>query len=55
MLVSRVSDVDAAHALCLTHGAQDVTGPTARPEWGPTCRTAHVRDPEGNLLELQSY
>ncbi|MDX3227250.1 VOC family protein [Streptomyces sp. ME19-01-6] len=55
MLVSRVSDVDAAHALCLANGAQDVAGPTARPEWGPTCRTAHVRDPEGNLLELQSY
>ncbi|MDX2826927.1 glyoxalase/bleomycin resistance/extradiol dioxygenase family protein [Streptomyces ipomoeae] len=55
MLVSRVSDVDAAHALCLAHGAQDVAKPVMRPAWGPTCRTAHVRDPEGNLLEFQSY
>lgn len=55
MLVSKVDDVDAAHALCLAHGARDIAGPTARPQWGPTMRTAHVRDPEGNLLELQAY
>ncbi|MFF4485543.1 VOC family protein [Streptomyces sp. NPDC001544] len=55
MLVTRVDDVDTAHALCLSHGAHAVTAPAARPEWGPTLRTAHVRDPEGNLLELQSY
>ncbi|MFE6973098.1 VOC family protein [Streptomyces sp. NPDC057682] len=55
MLVSRVPDVAAAHALCLAHGARDVAGPADRPAWGPTCRTAHVRDPEGNLLEFQSY
>ncbi|MEV5508143.1 VOC family protein [Streptomyces orinoci] len=55
MLVCRVDEVAAAHALALAHGGQDVAGPTDRPEWGPTCRTAHVRDPEGNLLEFQSY
>lgn len=55
MLVSRVDDVGAAFALCLRHGARAVTAPAARPEWGPTLRNALVRDPEGNLLELQSY
>ncbi|MEE4542368.1 VOC family protein [Streptomyces sp. V4-01] len=55
MLVSRVPDVAAAYELCLRHGAAPVAAPAARPQWGPTLRTAHVRDPEGNLLELQSY
>jgi predicted enzyme related to lactoylglutathione lyase len=55
MLVSRVADVTEAYELCLRLGADPVAPPTARPEWGPTMRTAHVRDPEGNLLELQSY
>ena len=55
MLVCRVADVDAAFAFCLAHGASPVAGATDRPEWGPTMRTAHLRDPDGNLLELQSY
>jgi catechol 2,3-dioxygenase-like lactoylglutathione lyase family enzyme len=55
MLVSRVADVDAGYELCLAHGARSVVPPTDRPEWGPTMRTAHVRDPEGVLIELQSY
>ena len=55
MLVSRVADVDAAYAVCMRHGATVVAPPVDRPDWGPTMRTAHVRDPEGNLLELQSY
>lgn len=55
MLVSRVDDVDAAYALCLSHGADGVTGPADRPEWGPNLRNALVRDPDGNLWELQSY
>lgn len=55
MLVSRVADVDAGYALCLRHGGVAVAGPAARPEWGPTMRTAHLRDPDGNLWELQSY
>ncbi|WP_327292295.1 VOC family protein [Streptomyces sp. NBC_01198] len=55
MLVSRVPDVAAGYELCLRHGGRPVAGPAARPEWGPTMRTAHVRDPDGNLWELQSY
>ncbi|MFI1098636.1 VOC family protein [Streptomyces sp. NPDC020917] len=55
MLVSRVEDVDAGYRLCLAHGARPVVPPTDRPDWGPTMRTAHLRDPEGTLIELQSY
>lgn len=55
MLVSRVADVAAGYELCVRHGAAPVAGPAARPEWGPTMRTAHVRDPGGTLWELQSY
>ncbi|MEV7414494.1 VOC family protein [Streptomyces sp. NPDC089919] len=55
LLVSRVADVDAAHARCLAAGARPAAAPADRPDWGPTLRTAHVRDPEGNLWELQSY
>jgi catechol 2,3-dioxygenase-like lactoylglutathione lyase family enzyme len=55
LLVSRVADVDAAFARCLAAGARAESAPTDRPAWGPTMRTAHVRDPEGNLWELQSY
>jgi catechol 2,3-dioxygenase-like lactoylglutathione lyase family enzyme len=55
MLVSRVADVDAGYRLCLDHGARSVVPPTDRPDWAPTMRTAHVRDPEGRLIELQSY
>jgi predicted enzyme related to lactoylglutathione lyase len=55
MFVCRVDDVDAGAELCVRHGATLVVPPTDRPEWGPTLRTAHLRDPEGNLIELQSY
>ncbi|GAA4140735.1 VOC family protein [Actinomadura keratinilytica] len=55
MFAGRVDDVDKAYEVCLRHGAAPVAPPADRPEWGPTLRTAHVRDPEGNLLELQSY
>lgn len=55
MLVSRVPDVAAAYDLCVRHGAAPVTPPGPRPEWGPGLHTAHVRDPDGNLLEFQSY
>jgi catechol 2,3-dioxygenase-like lactoylglutathione lyase family enzyme len=55
MLVSRVPDVAAAYDLALRHGGAPVAPPAARPAWGPTMRTAHLRDPEGNLLEFQSY
>ncbi|WUT00894.1 glyoxalase/bleomycin resistance/extradiol dioxygenase family protein [Streptomyces sp. NBC_00708] len=55
MFVCRVDDVDAGLALCLTQGAELAAAACDRPEWGPGLRTAHVRDPEGNLVELQSY
>ncbi|WP_433511135.1 VOC family protein [Nonomuraea sp. CA-143628] len=53
MLVSRVADVDRAYAVCLAHGGRSVTEPADRPGWG--VRAAHIRDPEGNLVEFQSY
>ncbi|MFJ8431463.1 VOC family protein [Kitasatospora sp. NPDC094019] len=55
MLVFRVEDVGPALDLCLRHGGSPVAGPTDRPAWGPGLRTAHLRDPEGRLIELQSY
>jgi predicted enzyme related to lactoylglutathione lyase len=55
MFVCRVDDVEAGLALCLAHGGSLVVGAVDRPEWGPSLRTAHVRDPEGTLIELQSY
>ncbi|MFI2608252.1 VOC family protein [Kitasatospora sp. NPDC018619] len=55
MLVLRVADVDAALDLCVHHGATPAAPATDRPQWGPTLRTAHLRDPDGRLVELQSY
>ncbi|AEW96944.1 MULTISPECIES: glyoxalase/bleomycin resistance/extradiol dioxygenase family protein [Streptomycetaceae] len=55
MLVLRVADTDDAAARLAAHGATVVAAPQDRPEWGPGLRTAHLRDPEGNLIELQSY
>ncbi|MFI6734177.1 VOC family protein [Nonomuraea sp. NPDC050451] len=55
MLVMKVDDVDAAAACLARHGATVVAPPQDRPDWAPTLRTAHLRDPEGNLIELQSY
>ncbi|WP_395297990.1 glyoxalase/bleomycin resistance/extradiol dioxygenase family protein [Kitasatospora hibisci] len=55
MLVFRVTDVDESLALCLRHGGTLAVEPTNRPEWGPNLRSAHLRDPDGRLIELQSY
>ncbi len=55
MLVLRVEDVDEAARTLAGHGAMVVAEPRDRPEWGPNLRTAHLREPEGNLIELQSY
>ncbi|MER7578829.1 VOC family protein [Kitasatospora sp. NPDC097691] len=55
MLVLRVDDVDAAVDLCLRHGGTLAVKATDRPEWGPNLRSAHLRDPDGHLIELQSY
>jgi catechol 2,3-dioxygenase-like lactoylglutathione lyase family enzyme len=45
----KVPDVDAAFTELVTEGASPVTSPTTRP-WGQ--RTAYIRDPDGNLIEL---
>ncbi|QFY06638.1 glyoxalase/bleomycin resistance/extradiol dioxygenase family protein [Nonomuraea phyllanthi] len=55
MLVMKVDDVDEATACLARHGATVAAPPQDRPDWAPNLRTAHVRDPEGNLIELQSY
>lgn len=55
MLVLRVPDTDAAALALAAHGALLVAAPQDRPEWAPGLRTAHLRDVEGNLVELQSY
>jgi catechol 2,3-dioxygenase-like lactoylglutathione lyase family enzyme len=52
MVVLRVADVDAWTERAVTHGGTAVTPPTDR-DYG--LRSAHYRDPDGNLVELQSY
>jgi lactoylglutathione lyase len=44
-----VANVDNAYAELVVSGAEGVTPPADRP-WGQ--RTAYVRDPDGNLIEL---
>lgn len=45
----KVADCDAAFSELVEAGAAAVTPPVTRP-WGQ--RTAYVRDPDGNLVEL---
>jgi catechol 2,3-dioxygenase-like lactoylglutathione lyase family enzyme len=47
--------LDEAFALCAGAGAAVVAEAQDRPQWGATLRAAHLRDPDGNLLELQTY
>ncbi|MEW5825912.1 MAG: VOC family protein [Candidatus Bipolaricaulota bacterium] len=49
-LVFGVGDVDAVCDRLRTKGVAIVAPPTDHPEW--RIRTAHVRDPEGNLIEI---
>jgi lactoylglutathione lyase len=49
-LVVGVDDVDVAWAHLQGIGVRLAAGPTDHREWGT--RTAHVRDPDGNLIEL---
>ncbi|WP_440989138.1 VOC family protein [Haloarchaeobius baliensis] len=49
-LVLRVDDLDAAYETAVDGGGNAVAPPTDHVEWG--IRTAHVRDPDGTLLEL---
>ncbi|MEU5860887.1 MULTISPECIES: VOC family protein [unclassified Nonomuraea] len=55
MLVMKVDDVDGETDRLVRLGATVAAPPQDRPAWGPGLRTAHLRDPEGNLIELQSY
>ena len=45
----KVANVDAAHRELVAAGASSAAPPTTRP-WGQ--RTAYLRDPDGNLIEL---
>lgn len=50
VLCLTVEDLDRSVAQLQARGAQLVAAPADRPEWG--LRTAHLRDPEGNLIEI---
>ena len=54
MLCFRVADVDAAQEVCVAAGATVVQTAADVPEWGEDTRIALLRDPDGNLVELQS-
>ena len=45
-----VDNVDAEYERLRARGVKFVAAPTDRIEWGE--RTAHFRDPEGNLIEI---
>jgi lactoylglutathione lyase len=49
-LTFSVEDVDASCHQLKTQGIQLTAEPTDRPGWG--IRTAHFRDPAGNLIEI---
>jgi len=49
-VVIAVDSVDGACQRLKSQGVSLVTEPQDRPGWG--IRTAHLRDPEGNLIEL---
>jgi catechol 2,3-dioxygenase-like lactoylglutathione lyase family enzyme len=48
--IFEVADVDVAFQQLSEMGARFVTEPLDHPDWG--IRTAHLRDPDGNLIEL---
>lgn len=49
-LIFEIEDVDAAWEQLKARGVRFVTEPQDRPDWG--IRTAHFRDPDGNLIEI---
>lgn len=51
-LTFRVADVDAAYGELKGRGATFVTEPHNQDAW--VLRVAHLRDPEGNLIELNA-
>lgn len=50
VLTFKVDDVDAEYERLRLRGVTFIAPPVDRPNWGE--RTAHFRDPEGNLIEL---
>jgi catechol 2,3-dioxygenase-like lactoylglutathione lyase family enzyme len=50
LLTIQVESVDETYGALQAKGVAFDVGPTDRAEWG--ARTAHFRDPDGNLLEL---
>jgi catechol 2,3-dioxygenase-like lactoylglutathione lyase family enzyme len=53
ILIFEVENVDAAYEDLQTRGVTFTHPPTDRADWG--IRTAHFRDPAGNLLEINQY
>ncbi|WP_234392398.1 glyoxalase/bleomycin resistance/extradiol dioxygenase family protein [Streptomyces sp. WM6378] len=47
--------LDSAVSLCAEAGGVIAAPARDLPEWGPGLRAAHVLDPDGNLVELQTY
>lgn len=52
MLIFEAADLDSTVEALRARGVQFVTELQDRPDWG--IRTVHLRDPEGNLIELNS-
>ncbi len=52
MLVFEAADLDSTVETLKARGVRFVADLAERPDWG--IRTAHLRDPEGNLIELNS-
>lgn len=52
VLVLAANNVDEAAEILRSKGVVLVTGPSDRPLWG--IRTAHFRDPDGHLIEINS-
>jgi predicted enzyme related to lactoylglutathione lyase len=53
VVVFRVQDVDLAYTDALAAGAHGAAEPADQPGWG--MRVAHLRAPEGTLVEFCSY
>ncbi len=52
MLVLAAADLDTAVEVLQSRGIVFAAAPQDRPDWG--VRTAHFRDPDGNLIEINS-
>jgi catechol 2,3-dioxygenase-like lactoylglutathione lyase family enzyme len=52
VLVFEAADLDSMVEALKARGAQFITELQDRPDWG--IRTTHLRDPDGNLIELNS-